>query len=93
MRAQLATPLPVPSTAIYSRSDAIVAWESCREDEGPLSENIEVASSHLGIGHHPDRAADDCRSPRAARRSVAAVRASSGLAVAPGAENGSGGVV
>ena len=53
MRAQLSTPLPVPSTAIYSRSDAIVAWQSCREDEGPLSENIEVASSHLGIGHHP----------------------------------------
>ena len=53
MRAQLSTPLPVPSTAIYSRSDAIVAWQSCREEEGPLSENIEVASSHLGIGHHP----------------------------------------
>jgi pimeloyl-ACP methyl ester carboxylesterase len=53
MRAQLSTPLPVPSTAIYSRSDAVVAWQSCQEDEGPLSENIEVASSHLGIGHHP----------------------------------------
>ena len=53
MRARLSTPLPVPSTAIYSRSDAIVAWQSCREDDGPLSENIEVASSHLGIGHHP----------------------------------------
>jgi hypothetical protein len=21
--------------------------------EGPLSENLDVASSHLGIGHHP----------------------------------------
>jgi pimeloyl-ACP methyl ester carboxylesterase len=53
MRSKLATPLPVPSTAIYSRTDGIVAWQSCREVEGPQSESIEVASSHLGIGHHP----------------------------------------
>jgi hypothetical protein len=30
-----------------------VAWQSCREDEGPERENIEIMSSHLGIGHHP----------------------------------------
>lgn len=53
LRAGLATPLPVPSTAIYSRSDGIVAWQSCREVEGPGRESIEVMSSHLGIGHHP----------------------------------------
>ncbi len=52
-RAQLAAPLPVPMTAIYSRSDGIAAWESCVAEAGPLSESIEVASSHLGIGHHP----------------------------------------
>jgi pimeloyl-ACP methyl ester carboxylesterase len=52
-RERLAVPLPVPATAIYSRSDAIAAWRSCREDPGPRSENIEVESSHLGIGHHP----------------------------------------
>jgi pimeloyl-ACP methyl ester carboxylesterase len=45
--------LPMPTTAIYSRTDGIAAWRSCRLDEGPLSENIEVASSHLGIGHNP----------------------------------------
>ncbi len=49
----LAAPLPVPVTAIYSRSDGIVAWRSCAVDAGPLAENIEVESSHLGIGHHP----------------------------------------
>jgi len=53
LRAQLAAPLPVPSTAIYSRTDGIVAWRSCREEPGPERENIEVVSSHLGIGHHP----------------------------------------
>jgi pimeloyl-ACP methyl ester carboxylesterase len=52
-RRGLHAPLPMPTTAIYSRTDGIVAWQSCRLDEGPLSENIEVASSHLGIGHHP----------------------------------------
>jgi hypothetical protein len=52
-REHLAAPLPVPTTAIYSRSDGIAAWRSCREEPGPFSENIEVESSHLGIGHHP----------------------------------------
>jgi len=53
LRALMCAPLPVPATAIYSRSDAIAAWRSCLEDEGALSENLEVDSSHLGIGHHP----------------------------------------
>ena len=52
-RARLATPLPVPSTAIYSRSDGIVSWRSCCEEPGPRSESIEVASSHLGMICHP----------------------------------------
>jgi len=52
-RAQLGEPIPVPATAIYSKTDGIAAWQSCVEPSGPLSENIEVESSHLGIGHHP----------------------------------------
>lgn len=52
-RAQLGEPIPVPATAIYSKSDGIAAWQSCLEPPSPLSENIEVESSHLGIGHHP----------------------------------------
>jgi pimeloyl-ACP methyl ester carboxylesterase len=52
-RASLRAPLPVPTTAIYSRTDGIVAWRSCRAEPGPRSESIEVESSHLGIGHHP----------------------------------------
>jgi pimeloyl-ACP methyl ester carboxylesterase len=53
LRAQLAAPLTVPMTAIYSRTDGIAAWESCATPPGPRCENIEVESSHLGIGHHP----------------------------------------
>lgn len=46
-------PPPVPSTAIFSRSDGIVAWQGCLEQEGPTSENIEVEGSHCGLGHNP----------------------------------------
>jgi len=53
IRAGLGDPLEVPATAIYSRSDGIAAWQSCLEPQGPQSENIEVVSSHIGIGHHP----------------------------------------
>jgi pimeloyl-ACP methyl ester carboxylesterase len=52
-RRVLAAPLPVPTTAIYSQTDGIASWWSCRTENGPLSENIEVESSHLGMGHHP----------------------------------------
>ena len=44
---------PVPTTAIFSRSDGIVAWQGCMEREGPEAENIEVEGSHCGMGHNP----------------------------------------
>lgn len=50
--AELARPLPVPSTAIYTRSDGIVAWQACLEEEGPQRENIEVRTTHIGLGFH-----------------------------------------
>jgi hypothetical protein len=53
VRARLREPLSVPTTAIVSRTDAIVAWRSCCAETGPLSETLEVDSSHLGLGHHP----------------------------------------
>jgi pimeloyl-ACP methyl ester carboxylesterase len=49
----LSEPPPVPTTAIYSRTDGIVHWQCCVEEEGPMSESIEVSSSHCGLGHHP----------------------------------------
>lgn len=44
---------PVPTTAIFSRTDGICAWRACMEVEGPITENIEVEASHCGLGHHP----------------------------------------
>jgi pimeloyl-ACP methyl ester carboxylesterase len=52
-RGSLARPLPVPSTAVYSRWDGVVDWRACRQEPGPTSENIAVRSSHLGMGHDP----------------------------------------
>jgi pimeloyl-ACP methyl ester carboxylesterase len=60
-------PIPeTPCTAIFSRSDGVVAWEIARERPGPLAQNIEVVSSHIGLGIHPavlyaiaDRLAED----------------------------------
>lgn len=48
----LAAPIPVPSTAVYSEGDGIVAWRACLEQPGPLAENIRVWGSHCGLGHN-----------------------------------------
>jgi pimeloyl-ACP methyl ester carboxylesterase len=45
-------PPPVPTTAIYSRTDGICAWQSCIEPGGPLAESIEVTGSHIGLPHN-----------------------------------------
>ena len=44
---------PVPTTAIFSRTDGICAWQGCREQASQMVESIEVESSHCGMGHHP----------------------------------------
>lgn len=44
----------VPFTSIYSKTDGVVHWEACIEDDTEFSENIEIPSaSHLGLGHNP----------------------------------------
>jgi pimeloyl-ACP methyl ester carboxylesterase len=48
----LTTP-PVPVTAVYSKTDAVVPWGSAQEDSGRQRESVEVRGSHLGLGHNP----------------------------------------
>jgi pimeloyl-ACP methyl ester carboxylesterase len=43
----------VPTTAIYSRSDGVVAWQDSVQARGPMTESIEVVTSHLGMAVHP----------------------------------------
>jgi pimeloyl-ACP methyl ester carboxylesterase len=45
-------PVQIPSTSVYSRSDAIVGWPASQLPAQPLHENIEVRGSHLGLGHN-----------------------------------------
>ncbi len=47
---------PVPTTSIYSRTDGVVAWPASIQAPcatNPLTENLEVVASHLGLGLNP----------------------------------------
>lgn len=46
--------LAVPVHALYSRLDGIVSWQACVDQQEPLTENIEVRTTHLGFGVSPD---------------------------------------
>jgi hypothetical protein len=45
--------LGVPTTAVYTRTDGVVPWQSCVERPGPRRESVEVRGSHIGLGHNP----------------------------------------
>lgn len=45
--------LPIPSTAVFSRTDGITAWENCYGDSDAINENVEVVSSHFGFVTNP----------------------------------------
>lgn len=52
---RLRTPPPLRTTSIYSRSDGVVAWQTCRHDKkSSLVHDIEVDSSHIGMGWNRD---------------------------------------
>ena len=53
--AELNRPPPdsIPVTAIYTREDGIVAWESCLEHGGGMRENIEVRGTHSTLPSNP----------------------------------------
>lgn len=44
---------PVPSTAIFSKNDGIVAWQTSREPKAETTDNIEVRGSHCALGANP----------------------------------------
>ncbi len=48
---RLRTPPPVPTTSIYSRSDGVVAWQTCVHDKPFMRvRDIEIDGSHIGMG-------------------------------------------
>ncbi len=46
-------PLDVPVTAVHTRSDGIVHWETCIVQDAPQTENLRVRGSHTGMGFNP----------------------------------------
>jgi pimeloyl-ACP methyl ester carboxylesterase len=54
LRLRLRTPPALPTTSIYSRSDGVVAWQSCRHDKTRAQvRDVEVKGSHIGMGWNP----------------------------------------
>ena len=50
----MAHPPPVPTTALYTRGDGVVAWQSTVElSDRPDVENIHVGGAHMGLGFNP----------------------------------------
>lgn len=47
-------PIDVPITSIFSKKDGVVDWRTCIDSVSPRAENVEVTSSHLGMGIDPD---------------------------------------
>jgi pimeloyl-ACP methyl ester carboxylesterase len=50
LRRRAAEALPVPSTAVYSRTDGVVPWQFARQAHTERAENIEIYGSHIGMG-------------------------------------------
>lgn len=54
---RLRTPPPVPTTSIYSRSDGVVAWQTCIHTPHVFHdtqvEDVQVSGSHIGMGWNP----------------------------------------
>jgi pimeloyl-ACP methyl ester carboxylesterase len=47
-------PLPgVPSSAVFSKSDAIVPWRMATQQPTEIAENVEVYTGHIGLGFSP----------------------------------------
>jgi hypothetical protein len=48
------TPIQVPITAMWSKRDGVVSPKACIDVDSPDVENVEVTSTHLGMGVDPD---------------------------------------
>ena len=53
MRERHRVPIRIPITAVYSKRDGIVSWQACLDTLNPQAKNVEVGSSHFGMGIDP----------------------------------------
>ena len=54
MRDRNKVPIQVPITAIYSKSDGVVAWQACVDDFNPNVTHFIVGGSHSGLGFNAE---------------------------------------
>jgi len=50
LRERQRRPITTPITAIYSKTDGVVAWQACVDDMNPLVTHHVVEGSHVGLG-------------------------------------------
>ncbi|MEM8769581.1 MAG: alpha/beta hydrolase, partial [Pseudomonadota bacterium] len=43
-------PITTPITALYSKTDGVVAWQACVDDLNPQVIHKVVGGSHMGLG-------------------------------------------
>ena len=48
------TPIAVPISVIYSKSDGVVEWRACIDRKNPNVEHFRVKSTHIGLGVSPE---------------------------------------
>ncbi len=53
MRERHRVPISIPITSVYSKRDGIVSWQACLDTLNPRVTNVEVGSSHFGMGIDP----------------------------------------
>jgi pimeloyl-ACP methyl ester carboxylesterase len=52
--AVLSQPAPVPTTALHTKNDGLIAWQCCVEASGPNVENVEIEGAyHTTAATHP----------------------------------------
>jgi len=52
--AALSRPAPIPTTALFTKSDGMISWQCCLEEPSALAENIELPGAyHTTAAMHP----------------------------------------
>ena len=54
LRERQRRPIETPITAIYSKTDGVVAWQACVDDLNPSVSHHVVQGSHVGLGFNAD---------------------------------------
>jgi pimeloyl-ACP methyl ester carboxylesterase len=51
---EIARPLPVPGTFLFSRADGLVNYAACLDAAAPAADNIEISGPHVLVARNPD---------------------------------------